>query len=81
MAGSTALGTEGGVGDAAWLSILPRTEDPVVIFPQRAVESRELPQLHLSKVVLILGRLNALLQNVANLLHSFLDVLHCVGGD
>lgn len=28
VAGSTALGTEGGVGDAAWLRILPGTKDP-----------------------------------------------------
>ncbi|TNN37286.1 hypothetical protein EYF80_052550 [Liparis tanakae] len=33
----------------------------------RAVEPGELPQLHLSKVVLVLGRLDALLQDVANL--------------
>lgn len=81
MACSTALGTEGGVGDAAWLSVLPRTKDPVVVFPQCAIESRQLPQLHLSKVILIFRRLDALFQDVAYLLHSFLDILHGVGGD
>lgn len=40
---------------------------PVVILPQSSVESGQLPQLHLAKVVLVLGRLNALLQDVANL--------------
>lgn len=28
MACSTTFGTEGGVGDAAWLSVLPGTKDP-----------------------------------------------------
>lgn len=48
MACSSTFGAEGGVGDAAWLCVLPWTEDPVVIFPQCAVESGQLPQLHLS---------------------------------
>lgn len=40
---------------------------PVVVLPQSSVESGQLPQLHLAKVVLVLGRLDALLQDVANL--------------
>lgn len=40
---------------------------PVVIFPQRPIETCQLPQLHLAQVVLILGSLNALLQNIPDL--------------
>lgn len=81
MACSTTFGTECGVGDTAWLRVLPRTKNPVIIFPQCAVESGQLPQLHLSEVILVLRCLNALLQDGTNLLHSFLDILHCVGSD
>lgn len=45
----------------------PRPYVPVVVFPQRAVEPGQLSQLHLSQVILVLGRLDALLQNVPNL--------------
>lgn len=48
MARSTTFGTEGGVGDAAGLRVLPRTKDPVVIFSQCTIESGQLPQLHLA---------------------------------
>lgn len=40
---------------------------PVVVLPQSSIEPGQLPQLHLAKVVLVLGRLDALLQDVANL--------------
>lgn len=40
---------------------------PVIVLPQRPVEARQLPQLHLPQVVLVLGRLDALLQDVPDL--------------
>lgn len=34
---------------------------PVIVLSQSSVESGQLPQLHLTEVVLVLGRLDALL--------------------
>lgn len=48
MAGSTTFSAEGGVSNAAWLRVLPRTKNPVVVFPQCAIESGQLPELHFS---------------------------------
>lgn len=81
VACSPTLGTQGGVCDAAGLSILPRTKNPVVIFPQGAVKSGEFPQLHLTQVILIFRSLNALFEDVSNLLYCLLDILHSVGCD
>lgn len=40
---------------------------PVVVLSQGAVESGQLPQLHLPQVVLVLGGLDALLQDGTDL--------------
>lgn len=80
MSCSSTFGAKSRVGDAARFGVLPRTKDPVIVFSQRAVQSGELPELHLPQVVLIFRCLNALFQNVSNLLYGFFHVLHGVSG-
>lgn len=60
----------GGSRDMAWVRGVGGAlgdGPPVIVLSQGSVESGQLSQLHLTKVVLVLGRLDALLQDVANL--------------